>query len=87
MFFLQFPSGIWIGSFFASLMIASYHMDARNLGGACVFFLVAPIAVVCGVIAIFEAFRKEGGIPAFFFGAIWNIVVIGAITLFILFKM
>jgi hypothetical protein len=81
MFYLLLPAGICLGALIPSLIINSYHQDDRNFGGACINLISTPLALVCGIIAIVDCFRRQGGRKAFMHGLLWNALIVAVMSL------
>jgi hypothetical protein len=69
MFALLLPTGIFAAVFLGSWMFEDG--DSRNVGGALCMFAMAPVAIVCSVIALIEATRPRG-FRALLHGIAWS---------------
>ena len=78
-FWLLLPGSLCVADYLSAVLIErAFPMgDSRNFGGACFFIVLAPFALVCGILAIIEAFRPRGR-QAFLQGLVCNLPVITA---------
>ena len=75
MFTLVLPAAIFAAVFIGSWMFEDG--DSRNIGGAMCMLAMAPLALVCGVMAIIEATRPRG-LRALSHGVLWSgLLIIG----------
>lgn len=79
MFYWLLPASVCLGILIPSWMISPYSGDDRDFGGACIFLLLVPAAIVYSVKAAFVGLFR-GAARAFLWGLLGNILFVATMS-------